>query len=99
MNLAEQIKNEIRQENPFDAEIFSNLLREFFSQNPIDSLHLRPWSGEKIEKSKSQVWYEILVPTKSYLEAKRWLKDNGFGVWDVLHSCTHEVRYTEVTLR
>lgn len=98
MNLAEQIKNEIRQENPIDYDGMTKVFTEIFTKDPSEIVRLYFRNVEEIKVSKCVIT-DVTIPYKWMIDVKQWAKENGFGVWDVLHSCTHEVRYTEVTLR
>lgn len=75
MNLAEQIKNQIRQENPIDYDGLTKMLKDFYAQNGPTNCNIRV--NRRINSLQSDM-FGAEIPFKWAIDVEQWANDNGF---------------------
>lgn len=79
MNLAEQIKNEIRQRNGIDYDGLTNAVKEMFKKYPNAVVEIIRHPHDMFEYD-AKYTYTIKIPTDWFLDVETWATGNGFNV-------------------
>lgn len=82
MNLAEQIKNEIRQDNPIDYDGMTKAVQKIFTECPRANIgvHPRPRKDMDYGQGIESGYYYISIPEEWTIDIENWAEENGFKV-------------------
>lgn len=82
MNLAEQIKNELRQSNPIDYEKLTKIVKDIFVENPRNRISIYPRDVNEIKWDKGSIsnYYYINIPNEWAIDVEEWADKEGFNI-------------------
>lgn len=111
MNLAEQLKKEILEDGKFDADTVTEYLVKFFKEQPDNVLAINfhdhcDWvkKGIAIDMNKYSARYGnkygdlITLPKSWACDMTKFVKAQGFKVWEDRSFITQELHYLRVSL-
>lgn len=111
MKLAEQLKKEILRDGKFDADVVTEYLVNFFKEQPNNALSIdfhdhNDWTkkGIAIDMNQCSVKYGnkygslITLPKAWACDMTKFVKAQGFKVWEERSFRTQELRYLRVSL-
>lgn len=109
MKLAETLKKEILNDGKFDAQVVTEYLVNFFKEQPTSSLAIDffdhcDWTkkGVAIDMGLLQYGHKyatlITLPESWACDMVKFVRDNGFIVWEDRHSVTKELFYLRVSI-
>lgn len=111
MNLAEQLKREILNDGAFDGKVVTEYLTNFFKEQPDSTLTISfhnhyDWEkkGQPIDMNTASVRYgnkygtSITLPSAWACDMVKFVRENGFCVWEDRSYNTHKLHNLRVSL-